>query len=137
MKIKQFIFYTMLGITFAGCGFLFGYIFSSMYSDKHTPPIAQSSFPQQIANAEPVSPPPDTPIITVSPTLQTELHYYIVQNDNNLLCIYEINGNEKNVIKTFPINLNILPNTDKSLLCEGITTDNINSAYEIAENFTS
>ena len=51
--------------------------------------------------------------------------------DNNTLVLYE----SENIIKSYDINLSVLPSDDILLLSNGIRVKNIAEADEIAENF--
>lgn len=142
--MRNFIFSCIIGIIFMGTGFLFGYILSSVYTKSYTTPSAQSSLTREISDesvapappADLISPVPSQTFIPSSPTSANGV-YYFVQGSNNNLYIYEINGSEKELIKTFAATLDILPAADKSLLENGIKADSLSEAYCIAENFTS
>ena len=63
--------------------------------------------------------------------------YYLLQNENDILKLYEINGDERVLIKSVQINSQILPQEDKRKLEIGIKTTNIEEGFNLIEDFSS
>ncbi len=63
--------------------------------------------------------------------------YYLLQNEDDILKFYEVNGEERVLIKSVQINSQILPREDKRKLEIGIKTTNIEEGFNLIEDFSS
>lgn len=72
-----------------------------------------------------------------SPTPDNQSIYYILKNENDILCLYEVVGEEKNLIKQLNINSQFLPQEDREKLKNGITLNSLEDGFSLIEDFTS
>lgn len=79
------------------------------------------------------------PVVTEEPEQEPlyEPIYYSVQTSGNALNLYEVQGGEKKVVKTFEINLQMFPGEDVELLRAGIRAYTLEDGLAIIENFIS
>lgn len=81
------------------------------------------------------------PVVTEEPSAEAELVYepiyYSVQTNGSNLNLYEMRGDNKKVVKTFNVNLQMFPEEDVELLKNGIKAMTLEDGLEIMENFTS
>ena len=75
--------------------------------------------------------PESTPEATVQPI------YYYLQSEENMLNLYEINGESKKLVKSVEVNLQMFPQEDRELLKNGIMALTLEEGIEIIENFVS
>ena len=72
-----------------------------------------------------------------SPTPDLILPCYLLKNENEILTLYEINGNKKNVVKTVSINSQIFPPEDIKKLSAGIKLSTIEEGFNLIADFSS
>lgn len=81
------------------------------------------------------------PVVTSEPEETAEITpepvYYMVVAEENKLCLYEIEGDRKKVVKSSNIALDIFPEEDIELLKNGIHALSLEEGVEIMENFIS
>lgn len=81
------------------------------------------------------------PVITAEPEENsdfiTEPVFYYLQSEDNMLVLYEVDGNIHKVIKSTEINMQIFPYEDRELLKNGIKAFTLEEGIEIMENFIS
>ncbi|MBQ3038717.1 MAG: hypothetical protein IJD30_06030 [Clostridia bacterium] len=73
------------------------------------------------------------PIITPPPAAA----YYLLKNEENTLLLYEILGEDRDIIKKISINTDILPHEDLVKLRQGIKLTTAEEAYSLIEDFSS
>lgn len=129
MNKKNIFKYTSIITGFALMGFLIGFLISISFSSKnnvtHTKTHSNNEKPQSvILNEETIS---STPILPC----------YLLKNENEILTLYEINGNEKNVVKTVSINSQFFPPEDIKKLSNGIELSSIEEGFNLIADFSS
>ena len=80
------------------------------------------------------------PVITTEPETEEIVYepvYYSVQSVGDALNLYEMQGENRKVVKTFNVNLQMFPEEDVELLKNGIKAMTLEDGLEIMENFTS
>lgn len=129
MNKNTFLKYTSIIAAFALTGFLIGFFISSSISKK--PSVTPKTTSNNNENTQPV--------ITNNETLAPSpiLPCYLLKNENEILTLYEINGNEKNVVKTVSINSQFFPPEDIKKLSTGIKLSTIEEGFNLIADFSS
>ncbi len=112
-----------------GSGYLAGKIINSTKKASQTPQAPDIA--TEIYRPQPTT--ENTPIVTSQPVIP----YYLLKNENDVLSLYEITGEEKTLIKTININSVFLPSEDREKLKKGIAVASLEEGYELIEDFTS
>lgn len=134
MKIKRNCLYALICAGFVFLGFGGGYL-----TGKATKSEKVSEQKNNVPNTEITlqsSPLPTPKTESVTAELPQSTAYLLV-SENNRLNLYEINGDEKILVKTISFNQEVLPAEDKQRLAEGILLENKEDGYELIEDFTS
>ena len=63
--------------------------------------------------------------------------YYLLQNENNVLNMYEVSGDNKKLIKSIALNSAFLPAEDRENLKKGIKFTDKEYGYNLIEDYTS
>ncbi|MCX7714520.1 MAG: hypothetical protein N2171_02165 [Clostridia bacterium] len=131
--MKKYFLYLAIGIIFVGSGFLCGYFLGNLLYEGSFQTNGLSDYVQEEQDISALSEP--TQYATLNPT--TNLIYYMVKSQENLLCIYEINNGTNHLIKSFEISPDMFPKDDMLQLEKGISANTKEEAFQIVENFTS
>ena len=96
---------------------------------------------REIASSEEESVEIYRPVVTAEPTPTaepaTQSVYYYLQSEENMLNLYEINGDSRKIVKSVEVNLQMFPREDRELLKNGIMALTLEEGIEIIENFVS
>lgn len=118
------------GIIFVGMGFAAGYTVSELLGKDAVAPV------EAVLTVQTAAPITDTP--TPEPTATVEYYgvHYIIAAQNDVLILYEADGDSKKILRKSKINVNSFPSSDITELKNGITTGTLEGALEIWEGFS-
>ena len=114
-------------------GFGSGYFTGELINSKKNESKTQDN---QDARLQIYRPQPTTEQLP-SQTPDTHTNYYILKNENDILSLYQVIGEEKILIKELSINSQFLPQEDREKLKKGITLNSLEDGFSLIEDFTS
>ena len=127
MNKKAYFKYTAIIASFALVGFLAGFFISAASTKKN-------NLPQKTVHEN-----NNTLIKTTEtePEPETILPCYLLKNEDETLTLYEIYGDEKNVVKAVSINSQFFPSEDIKKLSDGIELSSLEEGFNIIADFSS
>lgn len=66
-----------------------------------------------------------------------EKEQFVLKNENNILNLYSLSDNDKQIVKSIPFNSSFLPSNDRIRLEKGIFLDTVEEGFALIEDFTS
>ncbi len=132
MKQKKLFSYIILSVICISFGFTGGY-FLGRYV------LGQNNFPAQTQSKESDDIYYTQPVVQITPSpIPTIISsYYLLKNENEVLSLYEINGEDSVLIKSININSSVLPSEDREKLKAGIKLPSKEEGFALIEDFSS
>lgn len=125
--------YGILCAAFVSLGFGGGYLSAkSIYSGTEKNIDKTLSAELEIKDYDDVLPPTESVTAEVNVPVS-----YLLEGEGDNLTLYEVNGEEKNVIKTVKFSFESLPEEDRRKLKSGIVIQSVEDGYGLIEDFTS
>ncbi len=62
---------------------------------------------------------------------------FVLKNENDILNLYSLSDNDRQIIKSIPFNSSFLPTNDRIKLENGIFLDTVEEGFALIEDFTS
>ncbi|MDY3928420.1 MAG: hypothetical protein SOZ34_03550 [Clostridia bacterium] len=132
MNRKRIISCIILSVIFISVGFGIGYLTGkSVHTKDSISAEPQTNKTVSTYNSKQLIQNTPSPIPTVVSS------YYLLKNENEVLTLYEISGNNSAVIKTININSSVLPYEDREKLKSGIKLSSKEEGFNLIEDFTS
>lgn len=128
MEVRRTVKYTVLCLLFIVLGFGSGYLTSMAINS-----IKESD--NKLYNKDIRTYRPQQTI--VDEEIEETKKHYLLKNENNILSLYEISGEERRLIKETGIDTFFLPEEDIKKLNNGIQLSTIEEGFELIEDFTS
>lgn len=114
------VFFIMLGFL---CGYFVGYDYNQETQIVQLPQTVEAQTPS--ATEEPSAAP------------EGEIYYLVIAENDEALCLYQIQNEKSTLLKRKTISLGMFPAEDRKALTEGIPVEDKETALEMIENFVS
>lgn len=66
-----------------------------------------------------------------------EKEQFMLKNENDILNLYSLSDNNRQIVKSIPFNSSFLPSNDRIKLEQGIFLDTVEEGFALIEDFTS
>ena len=127
MNTRKIISYIVLCVVFALLGFYGGVLLGHLKQEKNAPvPVADDTAVGIYQSG-----------IYENESTGEDTTYYLLQNEDNTLKMYEITGDNKSLIKSIALNFSFLPPEDRENLNKGIKFTDKEYGYSLIEDYTS
>ena len=129
MNTRKIISYIVLCVLFALLGFYSGVVLGRIRQER--------------LSAQDIADNTDTAVgiynntIYENESFADDTTYYLLQNEDNVLKMYEISGDTKTLIKSIALNSAFLPAEDRENLKRGIKFTDKEYGYSLIEDYTS
>ncbi len=127
MKISKNAWWTAGVVLFVMLGFLCGYFVGYDYNQEtqivQLPQTVEAQAPSE--TGEP------------SPDQEEGTYYFVVAENDEALCLYQVQNGQSTLLKRKTISLGMFPSEDRKALTEGIRVQEKETALEMIENFVS
>lgn len=115
-------------------GFIVGFLIGMPRGGPEPEEITMETEPPAVEINAHATPEAEEPSPTPTPYVGT---YYFVQSEEDSLNIYEVDGENKTLVKSAEVNLELFPASDKEALQQGVKVNNLEEGIQLIEDFTS